>query len=63
MWLMPSADTKGNSESDFNHHEESFDHKASEEHTMLRAVQDTDAEVLDADENSADQVCHTSLSA
>lgn len=56
---MPSADTKANGQSDFNDNEEGLDDETSQEDPMLGSVQDTDAEVLDTNENSADKVRDT----
>lgn len=53
---MPPADTKANGQSDFNDDECGLDDETSQEHAMLGSVKDSDAEVLDTNENSADKV-------
>jgi hypothetical protein len=58
---MPSADTKGNCQSNLNHDEERLDPETDEEYTVMRAVEDSQTEVFNADKDSADQVCDTDL--
>jgi hypothetical protein len=61
MRAMPSADTKGNGQSNLNHDEGSLDPETDEENTVVRAIEDSQTEVFNADKDSADQVCDTIL--
>lgn len=57
MWVM-TADTKADCESDFNDNETELDPEADEQDPVLRAIENSQSQVLRAEAERADQVAN-----
>lgn len=56
MRRLPATNSESDGQCDFNHHEEGFDDKTGQKDPVGRSVKDSDAQILDTNQDSADKV-------